>query len=311
MKIFLCISIILFVVLSCKKSQSIKDEENGKKYQVSFDVRDFTQKETDFDNTSTSQLTTHNTPEAIPIEDVISILYCVVYSNDGKPAMTIQQLSSQANFGNLNLNLPNGNYTVVFVGGQSGLIYKPKRLSEDKISYTRSTGADSFSDTFYKKFALVIDGANNNSSIILERLVGRVRVVIEDALPLDIKSITIRQTTNIYDGVQIATGIPLTLSTDLYAGTTVQLPTSSVGLTGYSLSFVTLNTLKSFNVEIAVKKGSSYYQNTTLVRDVTVGANKTTVLTGKLFESESASPGNGFLIDINQAWDPEDLDIPF
>lgn len=314
MKKLVYLSIILLTICSCKKDHSANVDPSDKKYAVDFNVSGFTQSTTGFSQSQQSNnVKKLDAATTTPLSSLISILYCVVYDSSGKVITTTQQSSTQTGFGSISLNLANGNYTVVFAGGQTNFTYVASLLSTDKIYYAGNYPPNPFADTFYKKISLTVNNAASSSSIAMDRIVGQVQVVIQDALPAGVKSIAVQQTTQNYNYFMVETGLPVIVDTSsIYSpGTTVTVPASSIGTTNYTVSFLTINTVVPFNVSVSVTKtNNTNYQNFITISGVTTQPNKTTVLTGKLFESDSATSGGGFTIGVNQAWNP-DINIPF
>ncbi|WP_419699159.1 hypothetical protein [Mucilaginibacter sp. NFX135] len=93
---------------------------------------------------------------------IMDVLYCSIYDADGKSINTIKQLSTDAGFGTITTNLPAGNYTLVFAGGKTGLVFvnmlssEKATLNTDVLTYNNnnaSTGLADYTikDTYYKK----------------------------------------------------------------------------------------------------------------------------------------------------------------
>lgn len=306
MKKLIYLSIILSALCSCKKDHSGNVQPDSKKHAINFNVSGFSQTTTDY-SAGNKQVQSVSTEATSPFPSDVALMFCAIYDANGNAVTNTKETSSQANFGKFTINLANGNYTVVFAAGNSALVYNLISLKTDVFT------CDSYSysplNVYAKKISLTVNGDDVTNSVVLDRLFGQVQVVIQDSIPNN-TTIAVAQTAYGINKIQVSTFLPST--TAAYA---FYPPSYSAFFTTTtkpnSIFMSTATVTQAFNITInATKFGNTDIQNFVLIKNVTVQANKTTVITGKLFQSDAASPTGGFTVTFNQPWGP-DINVPF
>ncbi len=144
-------------------------------------------------NNNGGQATTFS--EQTPLKDLINQLTFIVYQQSGEEYVRRTQFSTDTAFGNADLNLPLGTYTLVAVGSKSHFginqyfrdattedEYLP--LSSGNMQYLQATkfmGEKIYKtgDTFFAKKQISINNSTD-VNLVLDRIVGKLEVTVED-----------------------------------------------------------------------------------------------------------------------------------
>jgi hypothetical protein len=229
-------------------------------------------------------------------------------------------------FGTIQDSLAAGTYTVVIVGSAPGIInvddplsinnrneevlsleFDP--LSTANVQYTR--GLDDYPrtiDTFFKKFRVTIGSQNVDQEIALDRIVGKIEVNVEDALPANVSYYKLF----VYDDLGaflFCTETPFDQT--FYDIDPIQeahpIDPSYLGKPNFKAEHLVLNTIQALTVEIDFYDAGDHLLSTRTINNVSVSKNKVTVLTGKAFDK---IPNAQFNILLNQNWDG-DVNVHF
>lgn len=311
---------------SCKKDHKESNSQTEKTYPITFSIADFAQTVTPLgaDNKATNAVKTNVT--ALPLGSVIDVLGFVIYSNastnstaskDVFVARSVQN-SVDAGFGTLSQNLPAGDYTVVAVGGKTGLnvfdgviptsIYS--RLN-NTFGYTSVNSSSTYvyspwEDTFYGKTSFTVGAAATNQQISLSRTVGQLVINIEDALPADISKISLSVGNEIsYSYIDQNANKDYAQIKPYASTTTVNVPASAIGTTNYQVSMIVGNTGAALNVEVKCYNSAGVVIANKSNTTATCVANKRTILSGKLFS------GGGIKVGTIAPWLPDGEIIHF
>lgn len=286
------------ITASCKKDNKQATAPGNKKYNVNFAVSDFTQQHTSF--LSLNSLQTNATTNYVEVNsDTISKKYRVLYylreGQDSGGSITTQtsavQYQGDSDFGTFTQQLLPGTYTYLIVGGENdspGSTNKKGRYLEVAnggydLQYElvllgggRITSTD-FNDFFLKQVTFTITNTDINQSVSLDRMVGKLDVVIQDAIPSNITSIDLRiaPTANVFD---VNSG-PLVNS---LANDEFFISAALHGTTNFDMSTLILNTSRPFAVTIAAYNGTTLIASKNIT-GITCSANKVTLLKGNLF----------------------------
>lgn len=195
-------------------------------------------------------------------------------------------------FGKFEDTLPAGKYKVVFKSGYGTL--------NGDFQYAAYTNIDQDRDAFGNAFDIIIADKALEQSVELDRIVGKLEVKLLDKIPNDIDRIvlSINGISNfhyIYGG---------RYGTNDKSEKTISTTSSNFesqlflyfGYQGYETSsgHATVN-IRAYGTEgnLAINK---------IINDVPVGVNKTTILSGKLFEEFGSSKGQGFSVSLKDNW---------
>lgn len=297
--ILYCVTLTLFVV-SCKKEHKTPTPTpDTKKYQVAFNVS------TPANATSHSVNNPHvNSIVANAVGDLSAIdnLYYAAYDSDGNLVSNIYQTSDFANFGQISDSLPSGTYTIVIVGGKTGINFSyggnATKLNTAVIAgYGTTSPPLPWNDTFFKKFSVTVSGSSISQDVTLSRIVGQLTVDIQDALPANASKLIVSISKE-YTNYTFAGATPSHLITGAYVQT-ITLPASALGTTDYEMSTIMINTITPFDVQISCVDANNTFLGQVTVTGVTLSPNTQTILSGKLFGTD-----NGFSFSLNEGWNP-------
>ncbi|NCD70829.1 hypothetical protein [Mucilaginibacter agri] len=191
-------------LFSCKKDNKLDvtpttTVSTGPKYPVSFSASAFASQTSAFG----AQKTVTSVKQTTALKDDINYLtYVVVAAGDSLANIIkkVTQKSTDANFGTIRDTLPNGNYTVYFMGAtrKSMTLESIGNSSfpdpEDPPSLIHhifvSDGGnifrgDTIGDIFVKVLNIKVE-SRTNTDVVMERLVSKIQVVIQDAIPANV-----------------------------------------------------------------------------------------------------------------------------
>jgi len=258
------------------------------------------------------------------------VLYALIYQSDGTRFFTIKQLSTDTVFGKITINLPQGNYTVAFMAGKTGLIASPAsggQLSSDVFFYsTQVSPPDTrFQDAFYSKMNVTVGSSGFSQTATLSRVVSQIIVNIEDAIPPNVKFWSFSATDNTGGGIpqfKVSTNAAIGDDGFLYTNTPFATPVTT-GVKNARLAIMVLNTARPYTVHILASntlQTANQFNGTGVVGDliaeatvpnVTVQPNHQTIVSGKLFGGNGTVNSGNFTITVDPTWDPTPTTIPF
>ena len=240
--------------------------------------------------------------------------------------------------GVINDSLPEGDYTIVFAGcNMFGYLYAGhgdniKTISHPSMDYPSfefmgppTVGLDPnltlFNrnrDVFYKKINCIVEiDKSNDNSVSLDRIVGKIEIVLEDIIPSEVETITIG-ISNFSDRYFYTLNGDFTKATGY--GSKLNISESdkvAAGFSRYITIFENVNSDQSrYPVSITltarrsipegvVDTGQSVVASKT-IDNVDVLKNKTVRYTGKLFDNITPptpeDPESSFTISIDDEW---------
>jgi hypothetical protein len=298
----------------------------------------------------------NNEPESIVEDELIPISFNVGFSKEITPLRSSNEISvSNLNYyvynsntgalyksksynsnfdGLINDELPEGDYIFVFFGTASGgvnfqnnniatPITKPSPFPVNPYISHFELGLSNI-DIFYKKFNHKIEKGNEDSNqIVLDRIVGKIKVILEDVIPSEVIRISIEFENNPYF---------YAYSTFFDYGGTIGSPATSYYnisesdkvSSGYTISFLSFENinykLERFPTTIkliarkalpdgVVDTGQSLVA-TKVINNVDVLKNKTVIYRGKLFDEVDPTDPNApapasFSVSVNDTWGDE------
>lgn len=334
MKIVVLILSSCLLLLSCKKQQEIIEKPTPlqlQKYPVNLSVSGFTQTHTPFSTSSKQTTALYNTPSATLTYYKI---HYIVFDAQGNTVSRLEQnfnekgklfrivggvrklVSSEMPFGSLTDSLQAGNYTVmVAAGGEHSSLNAPLIFNSTANTYTDPLFSATLSqakfypdfygfpmsDAFYYKGNLVVDTSKSVKAITLNRIVGKVKFVIEDAIPAQaiVASFTMSYN-NKY--VKIATNqaeeqVLATMGISLHG---------SAGESNWSTEFLVLNTTTEFTLK-AELLGADYKPIVSKLIPIKALVNQQTTVTGKM----SAVKPNSFTVTADPNWGTTESTIKY
>lgn len=208
---------------------------------------------------------------------------------DGVLAQTLHQNSTDADFGLPAMTLSYGEHRLYFVVSR-GL---SPMLDGTVIKW------DSPRDTFWKSMSLTVGGGSATSyQVAMERVVTKLRIVVNDAVPDDAAAVAMMPG-RWYYGLDYMTGQPADLRDGedrivsipaSYAGTAGQLSVSIFGFSG--------STEWTTPLTVTVRDANNDIIGMVEIAAAPFMANRVTEYAGSLF-----STGGTFSISLNDEWD--------
>ena len=144
---------------------------------------------------------------------------------DGSLVSTIHQTSDDAAFGSIALTADYGSHNLYFVASRG----TDPTISGTTITWTKP------SDTFWKSVALsVAPGMSASQSVVLDRVVTRLRISVTDEVPATLAKLSITPA-HWYYGLDYTTGEPVS---DATSPRIITVPSSYVGTNGQLVSSI-------------------------------------------------------------------------
>ncbi|MCW3465220.1 hypothetical protein [Chitinophaga nivalis] len=309
MKSFLFLLMMTAVLLTaCKKDQPATTPQPGSEtpqYALQLNVSAFSQ--------STGAIDSHTpaaTGKAAPLSDKIRyLLYRVWDANTTDGIKNIFQRSSvDTGFGQILDTLPSGRYIITILASKDSL-----------FNGTTTDGFDDVlpsSDIFYKRLEVSVKGAVNQS-VLLDRYVSKISVLVKDRIPYDVSYLTLKvQDSNDFTRPayfhlltgEISNGV---MGSHYYREWTIPIPDSLKGTTNFRFETYVLNTSNSlidlyFTGKDATKNRIVSGKS---VNSVRLENNKNTLLTGTLFDNYPG--GNGVTVGVNADWGRDSILVTF
>jgi len=294
-KILLLSAVAAMLLFSCKKEHSgTSTSPMGKKYQVTFNVTNFAQKQTSF----AVRYGANNLSDTLSnLNSYFDVLYYVVY-NQPYPASpkVVTQDSTMSNMGMLTDSLAPGTYDVIIIAGKKGLTIDPTLLYKSGDATFGYGGK--WQDAFFYQTNLTVSSGNMSQEVTLHRIVGKLELQITDNIPATADSISMTinpELTNKY----LQTGLNDAGSTSAIVTFSEAIPASAKGNPNFIMDRIIGNNYESFTVTITCKNASNTVLGTTTVNGVTCIANEKTILSGKLFGSNNTQ---SFTAKIDTTW---------
>jgi len=251
------------------------------------------------------------------LETQIDQLYYFAYDAAGNEVSSITQGAGLLEFGTIKDSLATGDYTIVLMANKQ----TDNPLWNDNPHLPLATAGPRFYsnfsgfnpvDIFFKKFTFIVNDADTvvTTNLTLERILGKLEVNVLDAIP----------STPTGHTLYVTISPEITTFSFANGAATIFEPSDSMWIgigavaTG-KYSKVVMNTEIPFTVTVT---DYDYLTNVTVkktIPNVRCYKNKRTVLTGNIFDGEVTNPPaeapGGFKISINDAWDPNDVNIDF
>lgn len=295
---------ILTFIASCSKIDNREETPvtNQKLFNVSFNVSGFTSSVTPLPFLKSSVVTQATTQTDVKLSDQITKLQYLIYNSSGHLIKDSVQNNDALNFGTINLQMPAGSYKLL-VAGISGICNIINKENITNVFISKYTSSYGIRDWFKQVSNFNVTEQALNQNIVLDRIVGKIGLVLTDAIPKDLAKITLGFTSGAY--------VYLNNSSDPATGVeTVDflLKPSEEGKLNFSSSaFVIPMASGSITTDVSIR---AYNTSGTLivekiVRGVVVEKNKMTTLSGALFTSLSSNTTTN--VTINDTWNPSTI----
>jgi hypothetical protein len=347
-KLFICCMASVALLSACKKEAKVTQNpvEAKVKHAVNLNVSGFKQSVENFKSAVTSRkMMSANSMQASPTG---MYFFYAAYNESGvevsrrmagpggdllKPSVypygnmdDAAYTFTTGNPGNFTDSLTAGNYTVVFVAAETEIALN-WRLNNDEIHvqplsnayfmYTRPLDSWSrSSNTYFKKIPITVGQSNNEVDVVMNRIVGRVEINIEDAIPANASYFTFLFD-NEQDQFNFNTETSGGLTNDVYLHDEdhITFPFSSpitpqqIGQNNYKFNKYIINTSTPVSVIINCYDATNNIIATKTIANVQVYKNKRTLLTGKLFTPNI--PESAFSVTVDEEWNTETDTVNF
>lgn len=277
----LLLSISLF---SCSEN-STEEQIEEQLYNVSFNVSTFKQDITNMKSLS-------------PLYEISQELIYLVYNSDNKFLYHKKFENNEENFGEIEDKLPKGEYNIIFLACNNSID------SNDLVNITSNTEYiyydwEEMNDTFHKKINITIPDDNSDFSVTLNRVVGKLEIILTDNIPEEAYEIEYSLTDS-HIGLDLFTGNSSHKYTVSKSGISI---VDERGKPNYKLeffSFVGEETV-SCNLTINVFDQEKNLIATKNIRDISLFRNKIVRLSGEMFTANGGTE-NSFSLKVNDAW---------
>lgn len=209
---------------------------------------------------------------------------------DGELVQQVHQASTEEGFGSPSLTLSFGTHHVYIVASRG----KEAVLSTDSHKLTWGTP----SDTFYKDYVITVSsGTSSSQTVTLDRVVTKLTVTINDALPEGLNTILLTPTNWNY-GVDYLTGLPTEAKAQ--EPITITIPNSYAGRTNINLNVFGLSGATEWTTDVTVTAcgGDNATLGYVALTAAPFKANRVTSYSGSLFAS-----AGGFSISLDSDWE--------
>lgn len=299
-------AMIAVIFFACKKDNSTTPPDKDQKFPIRITVDGFTQTSEDFNGEKKRDANAKDAADSLA--DYIQHLYYLVYNNSNTLVKRIDQTPADSSFGLILDSLAAGHYTIALVGSQKETYIGGDPLfgSQDELAFFELPGGD----VFYKKMGIDVTDSVA-TAVNLDRVVAKLKVQIQDAIPNNVKNISILPT--MYplppEGVNagVANNILLYSGTSsafirgagFYSAYNFPLPDSLHGTTNLALEMYVL-ALNPATISVIIKSLDASFGTITEkdVTQVNIQSGKKTVLKGNLF-SDLPGEGKGVHVGLN------------
>lgn len=207
----------------------------------------------------------------------------------GEMVQQIHQVSTDADFAEPTMTLAYGEHHIYFVASRGT---EPVVNTESKTIVFSSVR-----DTFWKDYYINVESTTSSDrSVMLDRVVTRLRVVFEDEVPATMATMGV-QLSNWYQGINYTTGEPTNATAKNYS---VEVPSSFIGTSGQLMaSYYGFSGVTEWTANITITANSATDVIGTVTKEnVPFKRNRITELHGNIFGS-----AGGMTIGVNDTWD--------
>lgn len=214
---------------------------------------------------------------------------------DGSLVQQLHQTSEDDDFGAPTLSLSVGSHHIYFIAsrGQGATL----NTTAHTLTFTKVL------DTFWKDLSLdVIATSNGLQSVTLDRVITKLRLTLEDAIPATAATFNITPASWHY-GIDYTTGQP---TTDTSSHTiSVNIPSANIGQTGLDVSICSFSGVDEWTTDVVFncKDGDGNNLGVAAIAGAPFIRNRVTEFSGPLF-----SAGGSMTLSLNATWDTPHTD---
>lgn len=198
-----------------------------------------------------------------------------------------QDDNTAADFGSPSLNLSFGTHTLYFVASRG--LTPTVNTTSHTITWVKPY------DTFHKALTLTVDNSTGSQSVTLERMVGKLKMTINDAIATGTTQFIVTPATWYY-GMDYTDGSPTASASN--QAVTISCPSNYVGESGKFLTVFTFSSSAQWNtnVTLAASNGTSTISSVA-INNVPIQRNRSTEYSGNLFTNNGSTT-----LTLNDTW---------
>jgi hypothetical protein len=218
-------------------------------------------------------------------------LWVLDYDGEGNLLQQLHQDDNTAtDFGQPVMKLAYGQHHVYFIASRG----TGATLNTDAktITFTKVL------DTFYKDYEVtVVSTSNGNRAVTLDRVVTKLKLIFNDAIPSDAATFNVIPT-EWYYGLNYSTGSPVPPATS--QPIVVNIPSTSIGVSGESVNVFGFSTATEWTTDVTVnsKTSGGDVMGSATIANVPFKANRVSEYTGPLFGS-----GGTMTMSLDATWE--------
>jgi len=263
---------VVLAITACEKGVEVPTDGQSKVKRVTFEVV----------NSGWSVVTRSLEADGQSMTDLWVFDYL-----DGVLVQTVHKAAGDVDFSEPSVTMTYGEHDVYFVASRG----KSPAVSGTEITW------GSPSDTFWKAVSVTVgSGSASSVAVALDRVVTKLRVVVNDVVPTGMSSLVLTQTPW-FAGIDYITGAAVGQSDD---SRTVAAPSSYVGTSGQlSVNLFSLSDDAEWTADVSIvaKDGDGGVVGRAAIEDVPFVRNRVTEASGNLFAAQ-----NGFSVSLNAEW---------
>lgn len=269
------------VLLACSEVELPDEHPN-----VSPNVEEYTKKFTftvkgDFTNSEFRDTRAYMTADGAEMTDL-----WVVDVKNGSIYQTLHLTPSDADWGTPQMSLTLGTHHVKFLASRGA----DPRYSDGAVAWSKPL------DTFFTDYEVtVVKTSNGNRAVTLDRVSSKLQITIDDAIPTGTTTFT-TESSKWFCGWDMVKGEPIASS----YSREFSVPESWIGQTGASLTLWSLSGADEWTTDVQLTSFAGSVQNAAATITAPMKANRTTVMHGNLYTSNSSTS-----ISLNTNWLPQ------
>lgn len=198
-----------------------------------------------------------------------------------------QNDNTAADFGSPSLDLSFGTHTLYFVASRG--LTPTLNTTARTITWVKPY------DTFHKALTLTVDNTTGSQAVTLERMVGKLKMTINDAIATGTTQFIVTPATWYY-GMDYTDGSPTASASN--QAITISCPSNYVGESGKYLTVFTFSSSAQWNtnVTLAASNGTSTISSVS-INNVPIQRNRSTEYSGNLFTNNGSTT-----LTLNDTW---------
>ena len=230
---------------------------------------------------------TQNTKDLTANGSAMTDVWVFDYVNGALVQTIHQEDNTAADFGSPSLDLSFGTHTLYFVASRG--LTPTVNTTNHSITWVKPY------DTFHKALTLTVDNSTGSQAVTLERMVGKLKMTINDAIATGTTQFIVTPATWYY-GMDYTDGSPTASASN--QAITISCPSNYVGESGKYLTVFTFSSSAQWNtnVTLAASNGTSTISSVA-INNVPIQRNRSTEYSGNLFTNNGSTT-----LTLNDTW---------